>query len=346
MEFTRHPPNSKGYMSSLALDVPSIRDDEGIRLRSCCTGTHAGHVLRTLKRLPNGPPKAMVIFVHGTFQHSRAVELQDLQQLILQRGIGWFGMDAPGHGMSGQLGDPEHSLAPAFVPDVDAYIHDLYFFIETVTSDARFASLPVILMGHSWGTSCMTYLLPRLQDFLGDRLKGVCYSACTCLPHDMPDPRMPSSCSEWAVLYANAYLTPEKKPVSGKQNLGLKAVARDLKMRELCGNDKLRYLGGERPYWTSLAWTLGNIYKRAGYEVSKVKVPLCIHTGSADKAVSPLCGPNMYCASATPTSNKTIKILPDSTHNLFADPHRGIMIDEWCQFVDKALSGGFEIAAV
>jgi len=327
-------------MWRVAHDVPTVRDDEGIRIRSCCTGKWAGHVLRSLKRMPSGPPKAMVIFVHGTFQHSRAVEVQDLQDAILQRGIAWFGMDAPGHGMSGRLGDPDHTLAPAFVPDVDAYVSDLYFFIETVTSEL---SLPVILMGHSWGTSCMTYLLPRLQDLLGDRLKGVCYSACTCLPTDMPDPRMPSGCMEWLTLYSNAFVKPEEKPGSGKQNLGLKAVARDLKWRELCGQDKLRYLGGERPYMTSLAWTLGNIYKRAGYEVPKVKVPLCIHTGSADKAVSPLCGPNMYCASATPTDHKTIKILPDSTHNLFADPHRQIMMDDWCEFVDKALSGSFSV---
>ena len=330
--------------SSLALDVPTIRDDEGIRIRSCCTGKYAGHILRTLKRLPNGPLKAMIIFIHGTFQHSRAVEVQDLQESMLQRGISWFGMDAPGHGMSGRLGDPDHTLAPAFVPDVDSYLSDLYFFVETVTSgssDPEFASLSVILMGHSWGTSCMTYLLPRLQVLLGERLKGVCYSSCTCLPPDMPDPRMPSSCLEWAAMYTNAFLKPEGKPMSGKQNLGLKAVARDPHMRELCGKDELRYLGGERPFWTSLAWTLGNIYKRAGYEVPKVMVPLCIHTGSADKAVSPLCGPNMYCASATPTANKTIKILPDSTHNLFADPHRGVLMAEWCQFVDKALSGGF-----
>jgi len=326
--------------------VPKVREDEGIRLVSSYShGKYAKYICRTLKREPKGAPKAMIIFVHGTFQHCRAVECQDLQEMMLERGISFFGMDAPGHGMSGQLGDPNHILPPAFVPHVDTYLEDLFTYISLVTQTMPYNELPVIMMGHSWGTSCMTYLLPKIQALLGARLRGACYSSCTCLPVEMPDPRMPEGCGEWTTAYLRALFTPEEKPGSGKQNLGLKAVARDLAMREKCGADTLRYLGGERPYQTVLAWALGNIYKRAAYEVPSVKIPLQINTGSADKAVSPLCGLNMYIKSATPCKHKAFRLHPEATHNLFADPERMVMINDWCGFVDKIMAGEFLMEA-
>mmetsp|Transcript_66142 Transcript_66142/g.131187 ORF Transcript_66142/g.131187 Transcript_66142/m.131187 type:complete len:178 (-) Transcript_66142:43-576(-) len=176
MEITPMPTQ----LGTSIVKVEKIRPDEGIALCSCCTGAYAGHVLRSLYRRPaHNDPKAIVIFVHGTFQHSRSVELADLQQRIITQGCVWCGLDAPGHGMSSRLGDPQHKLAPGLVPDIDAYLADLLFYILSVTNDPASASLPVILMGHSWGTALMTILLPQLQDALGGRLRGACYSACT-----------------------------------------------------------------------------------------------------------------------------------------------------------------------
>ena len=330
--------------------VPKVRDDEGVALVSCCTGSYAGHVLRSLELLPASTPKAVVFFAHGTFQHSRSVELRDLQQLMLSKGCAWFGLDAPGHGMSGRLGDASHVLAPALVPDVDAFLSDLLFFIRLIDQsvinnaslpDVHVATLPVVLMAHSWGCALLTMLLPQLQDELGPRLRGVCFSSCTALPPQMPDPRMPSF-TEWCQLQVMAMVAPEECPTkAGKQNLSPSSVARDPALRELMMNDKLRYLAGERPYLSSLSWTKADIYKRAGRVVPRVTVPLCLVTGAADKAVSPLCGLNMYCESRTSVACKSFHLVPDAAHNLFADPERGVLIEEWSAFVTKAIDGAF-----
>lgn len=334
-------------MTSVASDVAAIRDDEGIVLRSCCSGQYGGHVLRSLQLLPKDgqPPKGMIIFVHGTFQHSRAVELADLQQrCVSQERCAWLGLDAPGHGLSGRLGDPSHPLAPALVPNVDAFVDDLRFFIAVNASAAEFSKLPIVIMGHSWGTSLMTVLLPQLQESLGPRLRGACYSSATALPVDMPDPRMLPACPK-LVLRVRAFCSPEAFPGS-KGNLDIQKVARDPAMRKQCAADQLRYHAGERPYLSSLSWEEANIYKRAGTLVPQLRIPLCITTGSADKAVSPLCGPNLYCESMTPTALKSFRLLPDATHNLFADPHRGALMDDWCAFVRACVDGEFAHAEV
>ena len=117
-------------------------------------------------------------------------------------------------------------------------------------------------------------------------------------------------------------------------------MARDPVWQEKCAADKLRYLGGERPYLTAVSWEQANIYKRAGLVAKQIRIPLCITTGSADTAVSPLCGPNMYCESATPTAHKTLRLLPDATHNLFADPHRELLMSDWIAFVKSAALNG------
>lgn len=320
--------------------VAKVREDEGVQLISCCTHPEYGrHILRSLELGPKQAPIGMVIFVHGTFQHSRSVELDDLQQRVLDLGCMWFGLDAPGHGMSGRLGDPSSVLAPAMVPDMDAYLEDLLFYIVSVAEERP--SLPVILMCHSWGSAIVAMMLPRLEARLGSqRLRGACFSSCSAIPIGLPDPRTLTFVPELKLRW-NAFLTPEGLGTTGGGRLDIKKTVRDPSLRDRVANDRLRYHQAERPFLSELSWQLGEVYKRGGQQVPHITVPLCIHTGSADKAVSPLCGPNLYCHSKTPTSAKQFTLLPDGAHNLFADPHRTILMDDWVAFVKRAIQGEF-----
>jgi alpha-beta hydrolase superfamily lysophospholipase len=323
----------------IVTDAPRLRKDEGITLRSCCSGKYGNHLLRSLRLLPSGKPTAIAIFVHGVFQHSRAVELEDLQKRMTGIGCAWFGLDAPGHGMSGQLGDANHPLAPVLVPDMDAYVTDLNFFITSVVDDPQYASLPVVVLSHSWGTALAIKLLPALQEKLGSRLRGACFSSTSALPKELPDPKA-LSCWKMIELYAKALLDPEGFP-PGSGNLDISKTIKDPSIREQCAGDKLRYKSGERPFLSALQWRLSDVYKQAGLSVPQIVLPMVIHTGASDKAVSPLCGLNLYTESKTPTAQKSFTLIPEGGHNLFGDLRRGDLMDAWCKFVSKAIAGDF-----
>ena len=87
----------------------NIMPDEGPVFKSqlATPKKYASYLIRTLKRLPEGATsRGVMFFIHGMMQHARSVELTDLQNMFLKEQIIWFGIDAPGHGLGGRLGDP------------------------------------------------------------------------------------------------------------------------------------------------------------------------------------------------------------------------------------------------
>jgi len=323
--------------------VTKLRNDEGPLLLSCNrTPGFAGHVLRSLKLLPPTKPTGVCIYVHGKFQHQRSVELEPLKKELLGAGFAWYGMDAPGHGMSGRLGDPESMLAPALVPSMMDYVQDLIEFVKLVAAET--GDLPIVIMGHSWGTALQLLTIPQLQELLGSRLRGACMSSTCCL-QPVSDAGLPNwwKLAPWKTWWA-AQTTPEKflsvehATIPG---LDLKFSCRDVTMREKLKKDQLRYHLGDDPMWTKLQVAEGNVRGRSGQIVKQINIPLHITHGTADISVNMHCAAHLHIASKTPIAHKHMQLLKGATHNLFADPLSGNLVSEWVAFIKKAISGEF-----
>jgi alpha-beta hydrolase superfamily lysophospholipase len=315
--------------------VPRLRDDEGPTVVSCCVQPekYKGHILRSLKLHPTSLPKAVIIFIHGYFQHSRAVELHDLQQRALSEGFVWFGLDAPGHGLSGQTGDPTHPASPGQVPDMDAWIEDLYVFVIAVSSEESIRELPIVLMAHSWGTGCITLLIPKLQQHLGSRLRGICYSGCGTLPPELAN-EPPAIAT--AFIKCMACINPEA--LAFGREVALSESCRDPRWLQRCSDDQLRVQSSLRPWLALKNLLTTNPHGRSGALVPTLNIPMCICHGTADKAAPVYSSVHLYCHSATAFESKLLRLYAGAAHNLFADLKREELMSDWIRFAKDAVS--------
>ena len=323
--------------SSITPDGPirRLRDDEGQIVVSCCVQPekYKGHILRSLRLYPASPPKAVIFFIHGYFQHSRAVELHDLQQRALAERFAWFGLDAPGHGLSGQTGDPSHPAPPGQVPDMDAWIEDLHNFVMAISCKEVMNELPIVLMAHSWGTACITLLIPRLQKRLGSRLRGICFSGCATLAPELA--KEPSAIS-MAFLKCMACINPDALAFARKVDLS--ESCRDPVWLQRCSEDRLRVQSSLRPWLALKNLLTTNPHGRSGASVHTLKIPMCICHGTADKAAPIYSSVHLYCNSATAFDSKLLRLYEGAAHNLFADPKREELMSEWLRFANDAVA--------
>ena len=107
-----------------------------------------GMKLKGVIVVPNNENKGMIILVHGLGEHIG--RYLDWANLFLEKGIGFVGVDLPGHGYSpGRRG---------FIKSYD--IINEIIDILIITTRQTFPSVPIYLYGHSLGgTFALNYLL-------------------------------------------------------------------------------------------------------------------------------------------------------------------------------------------
>jgi len=120
-----------------------------IRLRS-------GMILRGIIVSPGEKTRANIIFVHGLGEHTG--RYNDWAGMLSREGIGFTGMDLPGHGRS----DGKKGHIRSF------YITDEMIDILISGSLKTFSGIPLFIYGHSLGGGIvLDYLLRRKPDIEG-----------------------------------------------------------------------------------------------------------------------------------------------------------------------------------
>jgi alpha-beta hydrolase superfamily lysophospholipase len=106
--------------------------------------------------LPDGPPAANILLVHGLGEHCG--RYQHVAEFITTAGVGLFSFDLRGHGKT----EGVRGHAPSYnriMDDIEAYL---------VRIRERFPSTPLFLYGHSLGGNLVLYyLLHRNPDLKG-----------------------------------------------------------------------------------------------------------------------------------------------------------------------------------
>ena len=115
-----------------------------------------GPVLKGMISVPPDEPGAFIIFVHGLGEHVRRYE--SWSSMFNTRGIGFAGVDLPGHGLSGGArGNIRDFSQTAEMTDI---------MYENISK--TFPGKPVFLYGHSLGGGIvLDYLIRRTHGFRG-----------------------------------------------------------------------------------------------------------------------------------------------------------------------------------
>ena len=109
-----------------------------------------GQILRGIIRSPGDDLRAVIVMVHGLGEHIQ--RYNHWADLFCSEGVGFAGVDLPGHGRSG--GKRGHVRSYPILSDM----------IDILLNEARktFPGIPVFLYGHSLGGGIvLDYLIDR-----------------------------------------------------------------------------------------------------------------------------------------------------------------------------------------
>ncbi|KAL7399664.1 hypothetical protein ABVT39_028275 [Epinephelus coioides] len=238
---------------------------------------------------PAGPPRALVLIVHGAGEHSGPYD--EIAQRLKELSLLVFAHDHVGHGQS----EGERMN----IKDFQVYIRDSLQHIDLMKS--RHPDLPIFIVGHSMGgaisilTAC-----ERPSDFAGVALIA-------------PMVQMnPDSATPFKVFLAKVLNHMLPRLTLG--SIDSKWVSRDKKQVEAYDTDELNFHGGMR---VSFGMQLMGAAARIEKEIPSISWPFLLLHGDADKLCD-IRGSKMMYENA-PSSDKKIKIYDGGYHALHHD---------------------------
>ncbi|XP_076010081.1 monoglyceride lipase isoform X2 [Genypterus blacodes] len=235
---------------------------------------------------PAGPPRALVLVVHGAAEHCGPYD--ELAQRLKELSLLVFAHDHVGHGQS--EGDR------MVVKDFQIFVRDALQHIDLMKS--RHPNLPIFIVGHSMGgaisilTAC-----ERPNDFAGVALIA-------------PMIQMnPESATPFKVLVAKVlnHIMPSL-PMGA---IDSKWVSRDKKQVEAYVADELNFHGGLR---VSFGIQLMGAATRIEKEIPSISWPFLLLHGDADKLCD-IRGSRMMYENAA-SADKKMKVYEGAYHSL------------------------------
>jgi acylglycerol lipase len=257
-----------------------------------------GSRIYTQSWLPDGPPRAALLLVHGLSEHCG--RYQNVVNHVVPLGYAVYGIDHIGHGQS--EGQRE------YVDRFDDFTRTLKIYFDQVRA-AHPAPLPIFILGHSLGGLISTvYLLDHQSE-----LSGAILSA--------PAVKAPASLSRVTVLAGR--LLSAIAPRAGVLGLDAPAISRDPDVVTAYKNDPLVFRG---KVTARLGAEMLRAILRVRAEAPTLNLPLLIVQGSADNLVDPAGAQELHDAARSP--DKTLKIYPGFYHEVFNEPERAQVLGD------------------
>jgi alpha-beta hydrolase superfamily lysophospholipase len=246
--------------------------------------------------IPDSPPRAILVMVHGLADHSGRHE--NLARRLAPLGFAVHAFDLRGHGRSnGPRCDIENF---SLFPD------DLKAFVEIVVKEHP--GRPLFLAGHSMGgTIAFTFAAQNLPGLAG----LVLFSPAV------------QTAAAPAALVSIAPLVSKLAPGLGLYALKASAVSRDAAVVEAYVNDPLVYHGKVK---ARLGVGLLQAMQRLPDLMPGFTLPLLILQGTADRMVDPAGARLLYRRAGS--SDKTLKAYGGCYHELFHEPEKDKVLDE------------------
>ncbi len=250
-------------------------------------------------------PKAVVCLVHGLGEHtSRYAHVADA---FGKEGYVLFGADLHGHGRSGG--------ARGHISSIDDFMQDIDELLDQARM--RYASLPIILYGHSLGgILVLHYGLIRKP-----KIKGV-IATSSGLRTALEDQPL-----KIAMAKALGSIIPTVSIASG---LDTNAISRDENVVKIYNNDPLTHekvsLGFGKTMIAVIAWTLAH--------AGEFPLPLLLMHGRADAIAFP--SGSMEFASAL-KEKCTLVLWDEAYHELHNEPEKDEVFKTMIIWMDARL---------
>ena len=251
---------------------------------------------------PAAEPRAVILLAHGAGEHS--ARYQPLAQFFAGHSYILAALDLTGHGNSEGV--------PGHVDCFEDYLKDLGIFHRQIA--ARFAGVPIILLGHSMGglIGC-NYLLRHQSEFAGAVLSG---------------PAIKTDLEPGFVQMVLLRLLALMIPQLGMLKLNAEGVSRDPDVVREYLADPLVFQG------KMSARMLRELF--AGMHAvqdsaASIALPILILHGGADSMTSP--DGSRFLYEHIGSSDKTLNIYPGLYHEIFNEPERAVVLENvltWC----------------
>lgn len=266
--------------------------------------TPDGITLHTESWLPDGPPKAAVLIVHGLAEHIG--RYAHVAEYLVARGYAVYGLDHRTHGRSG--GEPR-----VYITDFGRVLDDLKQYFDQV--QAAQPGRKIFIYGHSMGSFLATAFTVRYQS----EIAGLISSGSPLHIEDT----VPTSIIQISNLLK--VVAPRLKLVK----LDLNSVSRDpaviaaYNADPLVVNQPVR-LGMAAGYQTAVAQLKQNL--------SQLRLPLLLLHGGADR-ITPASGSEQLYQAAQ-SSDKTLKIYPGLYHEIHNEPEQNTVFADIVTWLD------------
>ena len=239
--------------------------------------------------LPEGESKAVLLIVHGLAEHSG--RYMNVVNYFVPLGFAVYGVDHVGHGKSGGT--------RVYVKRFEDFTNTLKIYFDMVRNWQP--KKPIFLVGHSLGgLISVAYLLDHQVELKGAVLSGPVVK--------VPDTISPTTVFVGKVLSA---LMPKR----GLIGLEAEGVSRDPAVVQAYVSDPLVWHG---KITARLSAELLGTMRRVTAETTKIKLPILILQGSADKLVDPKGAQRLY--DTVSSADKTIKIYDGLYHEVYNEP--------------------------
>lgn len=215
--------------------------------------------------LPEGPPRAGIVLVHGLSEHSG--RYQHMAADLSARGYAIFGLDHPGHGQSGGT--------RTYIRDFSEFLATLAHYYQTVRD--AYQGLPFFLYGHSMGgLISLHFLAEHQQSFRGAVLSAAPVS-------------VPGHVSRFVIFLGRilSRLLPKVRLVP----LDSSGISRDPTVVKAYDTDPLVFHGKAT---ARLAAQLMAAIQAAPRVASQITLPTLVLQGTADPIVEPTDGELLY----------------------------------------------------
>ena len=254
--------------------------------------------------LPEGRSVAVLLIVHGLAEYSG--RYGNVVNYFVPRGYAVYGIDHLGHG---------HSDGPrAYVERFQDFLDPLKVFLDRIRDWQPGA--PIFLVGHSLGgLISAAYLLDQ-----PDEPAGAILSA--------PSVKMPGSVSRLTLLAGK--VLSALFPKMGLVRLEADGVSRDPAVVRAYRSDPLVFTG---KITARLGTELLQAMDRVLAEAPKIRTPLLILQGAADKLVDPQGAQVLF--DRVGSTDKAIKVYEGLYHEVFNEPEHDRVLGD----VEKWLAG-------
>ena len=257
--------------------------------------------------LPEGRSVAVVLIVHGLAEHSG--RYGNVVDHFVPLGYAVYGFDHPGHGRS--------DGPRAYVERFQDFLAPLQVFLGRIRDWQP--ETPIFLVGHSLGgLISAAYLLDQPDEPVGAILSA-------------PSVKMPGSVSPLTLMTGK--VLSALLPRLGLVRLEAEGVSRDPAVVLAYRQDPLVFTGKiTARLGTELLQAMGRVLA----EARKIRRPLLILQGAADKLVDPRGAQVLF--DRVGSVDKTIKVYQGLYHEVFNEPEHDQVLGD----VEKWLAGQLE----